>query len=239
MRPLYVSAAFAANVRRQILTPSAMGLVITLQRYVVWLGFTRVSAMTDVTTVQAAARLDLAVGTLRRLIASGLLPTLRARGNRTVMPTVDIETLARREAVGPPAVGSHELPVLRVGVAEKADDTERGWTGFSTQLTPGQLQAALSGWWRCDPERVVRAGLMAVTLGQYVVAVLTGIDGYDSRGDGRYRFHGALAGSVTELVTPQQWVNPDAPGADRARLLLGRRLESESGGPVAYVRPGG
>ncbi|WP_255254232.1 hypothetical protein [Streptomyces albidoflavus] len=123
-------------------------------------------------------------------------------------------------------------------MAEKADDGEQGWTGFSTQLTPDQLQAALSGWWRCDPERVVRAGLMAVTLGQYVVAVLTGIDGYDGRGDGRYRFHGTLAGSVTELVTPQQWVNPDAPGADRARLLLGRRLESESGGPVAYgARP--
>ncbi|MES9504219.1 helix-turn-helix domain-containing protein [Streptomyces koyangensis] len=191
------------------------------------------------TTVQAADQLGLAVGTLRRIIASGLLPTLRARGNRTVMPTADIETLARREAVGPSAVGTHELPVLRVGVAEKADDGEREGTGFSTQLTPGQLQAALSGWWRCDPERVVRAGLMAVTLGQYVVAVLTGIDGYDGRGDGRYRFHGTLAGSVTELVTPQQWVNPDAPGADRARLLLGRRLESESGGPVAYVRPGG
>ncbi|WJK70806.1 hypothetical protein WN979_18690 [Streptomyces albidoflavus] len=120
-----------------------------------------------------------------------------------------------------------------------AERVEGAWTGFSTQLTPDQLQAALSGWWRCDPERVVRAGVMAVTLGQYVVAVLTGIDGYDSRGDGRYRFHATLAGSVTELVTPQQWVNPDAPGADRARLLLGRRLESESGGPVAYVQPGG
>ncbi|GHI47704.1 DNA-binding protein [Streptomyces sp. Vc17.3-30] len=195
--------------------------------------------MADMTTVQAAGRLDLAVGTLRRIITSGLLPTLRARGNRTVMPIADIETLARRELVGPSAVGTRELPVLRVGVAEEADDGEQGWTGFATHLTPGQLHAALSGWWRCDPERVVRAGLMAVTLGQYVVAVLTGIDGYDGRGDGRYRFHGTLAGSVTELVTPQQWVNPDAPGADRARLLLGRRLESESGGPVAYVQPGG
>lgn len=195
--------------------------------------------MTDMTTVQAAGRLDLAVGTLRRIITSGILPTLRARGNRTVMPRADVEALARRELVGPWAVGTHELPVLRVGVAEKVDDGDQGWAGFSTELTPDQLQAALSGWWRCDPERVVRAGLMAVTLGQYVVAVLTGIDGYDSRGDGRYRFHGSLAGSVTELVTPQQWVNPDAPGADRARLLLGRRLESESGGPVAYVQPGG
>ncbi|MEY6568026.1 helix-turn-helix domain-containing protein [Streptomyces albidoflavus] len=192
------------------------------------------------TTVQVAGELDLAVGTLRKLIEAGLFPTLRARGNRTLMPVADIKTLARRELVGPEAVGGCELPVLRVGVAEKAENSaDRSWTGFSTHLTPDQLQAALSGWWRCDPERVVRAGLMAVTLGQYVVAVLTGIDGYDGRGDGRYRFHGALAGSVTELVTPQQWVNPDAPGADRARLLLGRRLESESGGPVAYVRPGG
>ncbi|MFF8567179.1 DNA-binding protein [Streptomyces albidoflavus] len=156
------------------------------------------------------------------------------------MPVADIKTLARRERVGPEVVVELELPVLRVGVAEQVEgDPERDWAGFSTHLTPDQLQAALSGWWRCDPERVVRAGLMAVTLGQYVVAVLTGIDGYDGRGDGRYRFHATLAGSVTELVTPQQWVNPDAPGADRARLLLGRRLESESGGPVAYVRPGG
>ncbi|MFD4306443.1 DNA-binding protein [Streptomyces albidoflavus] len=196
--------------------------------------------MADMTTVRAAGHLELAVGSLRKITDSGLLPTLRARGNRTVMPVADIKTLARRERVGSEAAGGLELPVLRVGVAEQVEgDPERDWAGFSTQLTPDQLQAALSGWWRCDPERVVRAGLMAVTLGQYVVAVLTGIDGYDGRGDGRYRFHGTLAGSVTELVTPQQWVNPDAPGADRARLLLGRRLESESGGPVAYVQPGG
>ncbi|NUV32303.1 helix-turn-helix domain-containing protein [Streptomyces odorifer] len=196
--------------------------------------------MADITTVRAAAQLGLAVGTLRKLTDSGIFPVLRARGNRTVMPAADILALARRELVGPEAVGARELPVLRVGVAERVEgDQGREWAGFATHLSPQDLHPALSGWWRCDPERVVQAGLMAVTLGHYVVAVLTGINGYDSRGDGRYRFHGTLAGSVTELVTPQQWVNPDAPGADRARLLLGRRLESESGGPVAYVRPGG
>lgn len=80
--------------------------------------------------------------------------------------------------------------------------------------------------------------VQAVTVGPYVVAVLTGFRGAEPDGTGRYRFSARLAGFTSDLVTPVQVVRTDVPGAAEARRLLGRRLDSESGGPVAYVRSG-
>lgn len=125
-----------------------------------------------------------------------MLPDVRRRGNRTVVPAADVRALAQRDTVDLGALGGAELPVLRVGPA-------------------------------------------AVTVGPYVVAVLTGFRGAESDGTGRHRFSARLAGFTSDLVTPVQVVRADVPGADEARRLLGRRLDLESGGPVAFVRSGG
>jgi hypothetical protein len=192
----------------------------------------------DMTTSAAAAELRCSVNTLKKLIAAGLLPEVRERGNRALLPAGDVRVLARREAVDLDALELGELPVLRVGPAvDPAEGGEgRAWIGYSARLVPEQMYEALRGWWRCDPERVLRAGVLAVTLGPYVVAVLGGFRDVEPNGAGRYRFAGELEGYVTDLVAPVQVVRGDTPWA---RRLLGRRLESESGGPVAYVwRPG-
>ncbi|WP_063786360.1 helix-turn-helix domain-containing protein [Streptomyces acidiscabies] len=185
----------------------------------------------DMTTSAAAAELHCSVNTLKKLIAAGLLPEVRERGNRTLLPAGDVRALARREAVDLDALELGELPVLRVGPAVGLAEG-RELIGYSARLMPEQMYEALRGWWRCDPERVLRVGVLAVTLGPYVVAVLGGFRHVESNGAGRYRFAGQLEGYVMDLVTPVQVVRGDAP---LARRLLGRRLESDSGGPVAYV----
>ncbi|GAA3903563.1 hypothetical protein GCM10023084_65110 [Streptomyces lacrimifluminis] len=191
----------------------------------------------DMTTTIAAERLGVSTNTFKKLVTAGLLPEVRRRGNRTVVPAADVRALARRDAVDLDALGGAELPVLRVGPAEPVpEDPERAWIGYAAGLAPEDMYEALRGWWRCDPGRVLRAGVLAVTVGPYVVAVLTGFRGAEPDGAGRYRFSARLAGFTSDLVTPVQVVHTDVPGADEARRLLGRRLDSESGGPVAYVR---
>lgn len=193
------------------------------------------------TTSQAADALGTSTNTFKKLVAAGLLPVLSRRGNRTLVPAPDIDALARRDSVDIAGLGLPELPVLRVGSVHRAgfdDPGRREWLGYGTGLSPEQKLSALSGWWRCDPERVRRAGVMPVTVGPFVVAVLTGITGSAVDSDGRWRFTAQLGGHVTDLITPVQVADPMAPHADTTRLLLGRRLDSDSGGPVAYVRAG-
>ncbi|WP_246568906.1 helix-turn-helix domain-containing protein [Streptomyces flaveus] len=188
------------------------------------------------TTGVAASELGISVNTLKKLIAAGLLPEVHERGNRTLLPAGDVRVLAQRETVDLESLGCEELAVLRVGPAEPVtDDTERMWIGYGARLTTKEKYEALRGWWRCDPERVKRAGVLAVTVGSYVVAVLTDFHGSEPGDGGRYRFSAQLAGYTTDLVTPVQVVRDEVPGAAEARHLLGRRLDSESGGPVAYV----
>lgn len=199
-------------------------------------------AVVGLTTGQAADRLGVSPNTFKKMAATGLLPVLDRRGNRTLAPAADVDALARRDAVDVTGLGLAELPVLRVGPAHEAgsDDPDgREWLGYGVSLSHEQRLAALRGWWRCDPHRVMRAGVMAVTVGPYVVAVLAGFSDADSDDEGRWRFETRLGGCVEDLVTPVQTICPGAPHVDMTRLLLGRRLESESGGPVAYAGAAG
>lgn len=190
----------------------------------------------NMTTAQAAAELSVSVNTFKKLIAADLLPEVSSRGNRTLVPAADVRALARREAVGPRALGVQELAVLRVGPAVRVSgDPDREWAGYAAGLTVPEKREALRGWWRCDPARVMRSGLLVVTVGPFVVAVLSGLEGVEPGEGDRYRFTAQLAGHVTDLVTPAQCVEPSASQAALARRLIGRRLESASGGPIAYV----
>ncbi|MQS16375.1 hypothetical protein F7Q99_30270 [Streptomyces kaniharaensis] len=80
-----------------------------------------------------------------------------------------------------------------------------------------------------------------MTVAGFVVAVLTGLAEWESDGTvgttGRYRFTKArLAGYLTDLTAPANAADPaDPEDARLAGLLLGTRLASVSGGPIAYV----
>ncbi|MQS17918.1 hypothetical protein F7Q99_38455 [Streptomyces kaniharaensis] len=80
-----------------------------------------------------------------------------------------------------------------------------------------------------------------MTVAGFVVAVLTGLTEWESDGTvgttGRFRFPKArMAGYLTDLTAPANAADPaDPEDARLAGLLLGTRLASVSGGPIAYV----
>jgi hypothetical protein len=189
------------------------------------------------TTGQAADELGCAVTTFRRLVHAGLLPGLSKRGVRVMTPLSVVQALSTRRDAPLQQLDNSEIAVLRVDAAQRAEDAGRDWIGFATDLTPDDLLKALRGWWRCDAASAAAGGVLPVTLSGYVVAVLTGLERWEKNTQGRHSFPDArLAGYVTDLATPHIAITSSRESDRRlARLLLGTRLASHSGGAIAYV----
>lgn len=191
------------------------------------------------TTGQAASELGMAITTFRRLIHADLLPGLTARGVRVMIPLETVQALSRRNAAPLHQLPAREIAVLRMRGADKAPAAGNtpNAAGFSATMPPEDLLHLLRGWWRCDAASVTAGGLLPVTVAGYVVAVLTNLDQWETNGQGRTAFPDAvLAGYVTDLTTPAIHITaPDATSRETAQLLLGTRLASDSGGPIAYV----
>ncbi|MFJ5221024.1 excisionase family DNA-binding protein [Streptomyces sp. NPDC088354] len=196
----------------------------------------------NLTTGQAAQALGVSIPTVERLIASGAVPGTATHGRRQVFPLSAAQTMARLPVAPLKQLPGPEVPVLRVGVAERVDEPDRAWIGYSAGLGADQLLLALREWWRCDPDRVAASTILPVTIAGFVVAVLTDLGDPVSDNGGRYaRYsfrHARLAGYVTDLTNPVNALTPAPDGtadAACAALLLGTRLSSKSGGPIAYV----
>ncbi|WP_257033181.1 MULTISPECIES: DNA-binding protein [unclassified Streptomyces] len=196
-----------------------------------------------VTTGQAGAALGCSIPTVKKLMATGLVPGVRDAG-RQVFPLAGLQALQARPDADLAVTGAAELAVLRADAPQRVDEPGREWIGFGTALDQAQLLASLSGWWRCDPARVAAGGALPVTVASFVVAVLTGLTGWESDGAtgtaARYRFpHARLVGYLNDLTAPANAAAPtDAEDARLAAVLLGTRLPSVSGGPIAYVTAG-
>ncbi|MFB6628139.1 helix-turn-helix domain-containing protein [Streptomyces sp. NPDC056375] len=192
------------------------------------------------TTGQAAAELGMAITTFRRLVHARLIPGLTNRGVRVMVPLEAVQALSTRRTAPLDTLTAPEIAVLRVEAdrqTREADAKNPERTGYSATLQAEEIQRAMRGWWRCDAPSVAAGGVLPVTVSGYVVAVLTGLDRWESNGRGRHAFPDAvLAGYVTDLVRPAIHVTASV-AADRrtAELLLGSRLPSHSGGPIAYV----
>ncbi|WP_234337479.1 DNA-binding protein [Kitasatospora phosalacinea] len=192
------------------------------------------------TTGQAGTVLGCSIPTVKKLMATGVVPGVRESG-RQVFPLAVLQALQARPAADLSVLGTSEVAVLRSDAPVKVDEPDRDWIGFGTALDEAQLLAALSGWWRCDPARVAAGAVLPVTVAGFVVAVLTGLTEWESDGTvgtaARFRFPKArLAGYLTDLTAPANAADPaDAEDASLAGLLLGTRLASVSGGPIAYV----
>ncbi|MGY0466542.1 DNA-binding protein [Kitasatospora sp. cg17-2] len=192
------------------------------------------------TTGQAGTALGCSIPTVRKLMATGAVPGVRDTG-RQVFPLAALQQLQARQAADLTVLGTPEVAVLRSDAPAKVDEPDRQWIGFGTGLDQAQLLASLSGWWRCDPARVAAGAVLPVTVAGFVVAVLTGLTEWEADGTagtaGRFRFPKArLAGYLTDLTAPANAADPTDPKDARlAGLLLGTRLPSLSGGPIAYV----
>ncbi|MFI6850071.1 DNA-binding protein [Kitasatospora sp. NPDC050467] len=193
-----------------------------------------------VTTGQAGTALGCSIPTVKKLMATGVVPGVREQG-RQVFPLAALQRLQARPAADLAVLGAAEVAVLRSDAPARVEEPDREWIGFGTALNETQLLAALSGWWRCDPARVAAGAVLPVTVAGFVVAVLTGLTAWEADGTagtaGRYRFPEArLAGYLTDLTAPANAADPaDPEDARLASLLLGTRLASVSGGPLAYV----
>ncbi|MGP3961271.1 hypothetical protein ACTWPT_35260 [Nonomuraea sp. 3N208] len=201
--------------------------------------------MTLITLRQAAVRFNLSYGALQKIAATGLLPAAGQHGGKLVIPTDVAQRIEARSAVPlhrllPTTTGSATMAVLRVDVAKRVPDEDRPFIGFRADLAPADLLEALRGWWVGRPEKVAQAGILPVTLGGFVVAVLTGLSSWDTKltdtGVIRHRFDASLAGYISDLDMPINMVTIGTADDLRiAEFLLGKRLESTAGGPIAYV----
>lgn len=189
------------------------------------------------TTGQAAEELGCAVTTFRRLVNAGVLPGLSRRGVRVMTPLPVVQALRQRIHAPLHRLDVPEIGVLRVDAARRVDDDDRLWIGYAPHIGPDNLLKSLKGRWRCDAPSIATAGVLPVTLSGYVVAVLTGLHPYERNAEGRYTFSDArLAGYITDLATPAtELTSPVKSDRTLAELLLGTRLESHSGGAIAYV----
>jgi hypothetical protein len=154
-----------------------------------------------------------------------------------MVPLEVVQALKTRRQAPLDQLPAGEIAVLRVDVARRTEEAERSWLGFAATLPPEDLLKALRGWWRCDAASVAAGRVLPVTLAGYVVAVLTGLERWEKNSDGRHSFPDArLAGYVTDLATLHARFASRTDG-DRqlGKLLLGTRLNSHSGGAVAYV----
>ncbi|MEV4802982.1 hypothetical protein AB0K18_23490 [Nonomuraea sp. NPDC049421] len=201
--------------------------------------------MSLITLTEATTHYGLSRDALKKITAAGLLPASHRHGRTRLIPRDVAERLSTR-----PTAPLHEvlpkdedtMPVLRVDVAQPVKDQDRPYIGFHADLAPEHLLEALRGWWVGDPKNISRAGILPITLGGFVVAVLTGLDDWESRrifGTRiRHRFHARLAGYLTDLDEPTNMIET-GPSEDQtlAKLLLGTRLPSNAGGPIAYAGP--
>jgi hypothetical protein len=194
-----------------------------------------------VTTGQAATALECSIPTVKKLLAAGVIPG-HAQHGRQVIPLDTVQALQQLPHADLAALPGPHIAVLRPSAAVQAAEPDRRWSGFGAHLTPQELLPALSGWWRCDPGRVAAGHVMPVTVGGFVVAVLSGLHDAERGAGGRYRFrHARLAGYVTDLTRPVNAAPADGSGDEWQRLvphLLGTRLHSLSSTPIAYVPTG-
>lgn len=184
----------------------------------------------------AAARLELHVAAVGKMIRAGMLPVPIA--------TDAIDQLRDRPRL---QVVAGELTVLRTDARAIADagkypDDPRRWMGFHVDHTDVELEDASLRWWRSEPGRVVDNELFAVTVATFPVAVyrIFGLEASRTRADEDAQRH-HYAGQLLARVTPGMIVSrrEPIPGHLRGRVdqIMASRITVASGGPIGYLEP--
>ena len=188
------------------------------------------------TRTKAAARLELHVAHVDKMVRAGMLPL--------PITAEAVERLSGRPAL---QVVSGELTVLRTDARRPADPTlhshdTRRWIGFHVDHTDEEVEETSLRWWRSDVGRVLDNQLFVVTLATYPVAVylVSGLNDTQTRPDEeapRQHYAGTLLGRMrpgmqSSLIEPM-------PGHLRplAKQILASRITVSSGGPIGYLEP--
>lgn len=184
------------------------------------------------TRAQVAARLELHLAAVDKLIRAGII--------KAPFSANQISLLAGRQRL---QVVEGELTVLRTDAradAYRDEGDDRTYIGFHIEHTDLELEETSLRWWRSDPERVVDNELFAVTLGTFPVALyrVTGRLATKLRDDEerpRHRYEGQLLARVHPGM--QATFAKDMPGylRERAAQVMNSRIVVNSGGPIGYL----
>jgi hypothetical protein len=190
------------------------------------------------TRPQAASILGVSMGGIDKLLESGFLRDLKQQPVIAMANSPHVRVLDGR------------LPVLRTAAHRDAtlsdhDDHTRKYIGASPTLTDDELLQASNRWWRSNPTEIVAAGLLAVAISGFVVAVLQihslARSEPDKKGLLRHAYDASLLCRMDDLAdaSSKRICLDGLSPADRdgCLALLGCRVKSMAGGPIAYVDP--
>lgn len=172
----------------------------------------------------------MSLATVDKLLRSGYLPGLAASSVLPLAATPYVTCVAG------------VLPVLRTAAAIPSEDG-REFIGDATFLTDAQFVEANAGWWRSDSGTITGAGILPVSIASFITGVLRihGVAKSQQTGprEVRHFYEAAVVGRVgilgdrgTYRITSKE---PEVAGL--ARKLLGSRVRTISGGPIAYLTP--
>ncbi|MFR9802576.1 hypothetical protein ACL02T_09775 [Pseudonocardia sp. RS010] len=182
----------------------------------------------------AAARLELHVAHVDKMIRAGMLPL--------PITAASVDQLLGRPRL---RVVDGELTVLRTDARQQADPAKylsdpRRWLGFHVQHTDAELEETSLRWWRCTPDRVMDNELFAVTVATFPVAVyqITGHKESITRpGEDKPRHQ--FAGELLARISPGMVGTVREPLPGHLRPLVERIMDSRiivsSGGPIGYL----
>ena len=184
----------------------------------------------------AAATLDVPPRSVRMMLESGVLPDLKS---------ARVIEMSKRGVL---VSSGGKQPILRTGVSSIDEETNRR-IGYSADMSDSEVVEGNRQWWRADPDRIIAAYYLPVSIGGFNAALL-GIDGLeesvrvdvaDKNGkpgkEVRHSFQAHLIarydGKTGQIVMAQD--NPPVEDGVYAHAVLGRFQRSVSGGPIAYL----
>lgn len=179
---------------------------------------------------QAASLLGMSLATIDKLLRSGYLQGLAAA---SVLPLAKTPYVTCVAGV---------LPVLRTAAATPSDDG-REFMGDAAFLNDDQFVEGNAGWWRSDPGAITGAGILPVSIASFITGVLRIHEVAESEQTGprevRHFYKATVAGRVGVLGDRDTYrITSEEPEvAELVRKLLGSRVRTVSGGPIAYLTP--
>ena len=188
------------------------------------------------TRPQAASVLGVSMGGIDKLLESGFLGDLKQQAVISLANSPHVRVLDGR------------LPVLRTAAHRDAilsdhDDRTRKYIGASPTMSDDELLQASNRWWRSNPTDILAAGLLVVAISGFIVAVLQVHSLFrsqpDKKGLLRHAYDASLLCRMDDLAdaSSKRLCSEGLSPRDRdgCLALLGCRVRTLAGGPIAYV----
>lgn len=189
---------------------------------------------TELSVKMAAQALNVSTRSVRMLLEAGILPNLNP----------DLIVNLSKNTVFAKSQGLQ--PVLRTGAAG-FDEKDNRPIGYSADMSDDDVLEANRKWWRADPEKLIAARYLPISVGGFNVALLgirgleesIRVDVRDKNGkpgkEVRHSFDAYLVGRYDMSAGVVSMKTGGTDDTVAALTLLGHFQQSVSGGPIAYL----